>query len=75
MRYFEITSGMRVPTSGEERAILDKVEDAGHIARDTLDEREAEVARRMVSRGLLVRLRVDDKVCFGTNADPNLRRF
>jgi hypothetical protein len=33
------------------------------------------VARRMVNRGLLVRLRVDGKVCFGPNADHNLRRF
>lgn len=75
MRYFEITSGMRVPISGEERALLNRVEETGHIARDTLDEREAEIARQMVRRGVLVRLRVDGKVCFGANADHNLRRF
>ena len=74
MRYFEITSGMRVPVSAEERALLNAAEQ-GAIVRDTLDERTAEVARQMVTRGLLVRLRVDGKVCFGANADPNLRRF
>lgn len=74
MRYFEITSGMRVPISAEERSLLDAAEE-GVVARDAMDERTAEVARQMVTRGLLLRLRVDGKVCFGANTDPNLRRF
>ncbi len=74
MRYFEITSGMRVPVSAEERQLLDAAEQ-DIIVRDTLDERTAEIARQMVTRGLLLRMRVDGKVCFGPNADPNLRRF
>lgn len=75
MRYFEITSGVRIPISGEEAGILDKVKEAGHLANDTLNEREAEIARIMVSRGIIVCSRVDDKICFSPRFDPNLRRF
>jgi hypothetical protein len=66
---------MRVPISSEERDILTAVEENGHLVRDDLDERKAEIARQMVTRGLLLRLRVDGNICFGPNADHNLRRF
>ena len=75
MRYFEITSGMRLPISAEESKILTAVEENGFAERDTMDERQAEIARQMVSRGLLLRSRVDGKVRFEPNADHNLRRF
>jgi len=59
MRYFEITSGVRIPISEEEQAILDMADKP--LMRETLDERQQEVARLMVSRGLLRRIRDDDK--------------
>lgn len=56
MRWHEIASGLRMHVSGEEQAILDRAmrED---LPEDKLDERDQEVARQMVSRGLLHRLR------------------
>jgi hypothetical protein len=54
MRYHEIASGMRVPVSAEEQQVLDLSKD-GVLKHDGLDERNQEVARTMVSRGLLNR--------------------
>lgn len=75
MRYYEITSGMRIPVSSEESDILSMIEDAGHIFRETLDDRQKEVARQMVTRGILIRSRKDNKAVFSANSDPTLRRF
>ncbi len=55
MRWHEIASGLRVHVSGEERDILDRAADK--LDDNELDERDQEVARQMVSRGLLRRLR------------------
>lgn len=63
MRYHEIASGMPVPLFSEEQELLDRIGDKG-IANDALDERDQEVARQMVSRGLLDRFRPDGKAEF-----------
>lgn len=65
MRYFEITSGVRLHLSMEEQGIMDKM--AEPIAKSSLSEREQEVARRMVSRGLIVRYRADGAIMFRIN--------
>lgn len=60
MKYVELTSGVRMPISSEEEEILKKVAD-GSIDKSSLDEREQEVARQMVNRGLLKRVKDSDK--------------
>jgi hypothetical protein len=60
MRFYEITSGVRMPVSIEEQEILDKAGESG-VKKSELDERDQEVARRMVTRGLLNRGRDSDK--------------
>ena len=52
MRFHEIASGLRVPVSSEEQRMLDRIAVDGSNISD-MDERSQEVARRMVSRGLL----------------------
>ncbi len=55
MRYFEIASATRIPVSFEEQQLLD-LADKGVLERGKLDERQNEVCRLMVTRGLLNRL-------------------
>jgi hypothetical protein len=62
MRYHEIASGLRVPLSCEEQELIDRHGEP--IAKDTLDEREQEVARLMVSRGVLDQYPHDDRVYY-----------
>lgn len=66
MRYFEIAGGARIPVDHEEHDLLERasgtrLEDAG------LDEREQEVARKMVSKGLLNFINGDDGAYYETN--------
>lgn len=68
--FVTITSGLRVMISSEERDIWDKAP----VLKSALDERGQEVARKMVSRGLLNRIKQDGKMTFTKNQD-NLRRF
>ena len=73
MRFFEISSGFRVPVDQEEQSILDK---AGEDLFDsTLDEREQEVARKMVSRGLLTRHKGKKGTFYRANNAADLWRF
>lgn len=76
MRFYEITSGVRIPVSEEEQALLDLTTDHNRIVRAELDERQQEVARRMVSRGLLRRFRdKTGKIVFEPNNTTDIWRF
>ena len=75
MRYFEIVSGLRLPVSGEEQDLLNKITDKGRIERRALtDERDAELARLMVSRGLLKPTKHDGKRFYELNDASDLWR-
>ena len=62
MRYHEIASGLQVPLSCEEQELIDQ--HGKTMAKDSLDEREREVARLMVSRGVLDQYPHDDQVYY-----------
>ncbi len=69
MRWHEIGGGIRIPLSQEERDILKKVKSNGD-----LDERDEEVARRMVSRGVLRFGKKDGKETFEPDETGDLWR-
>ncbi len=74
MRYFEIAGGIRMPISEEETALLDQAKD--NLVEDSeLDERNQEVARKMVSRGLFNRLSKDGKIYYAANGLEDIGRF
>lgn len=76
MRFREFNGGLRMPVSLEEQALLDKIDETeSHmIDRTKLSEREQEVARKMVSRGLLARRKVDETVNYIINNPKDLWR-
>lgn len=63
MRFFELTSNIRMPASNEEFDLINKM-DNSIIMSDKLNYREQELARKMVSRGLLERVLVDENIGF-----------
>ncbi len=76
MRFFEISSGLRLPISEEEQEVLDLISSAEErFPKSKLDERQREVARLMVSRGLLIREREDDTTFLRTNSAIDIWRF
>ena len=74
MRFYEISSGVRLPVNEEEQAILDRAIQ-GQLNRGNPSEREQEVARLMVTRGLLNRKRDDDGVYYTPNSVLDLWRY
>lgn len=60
--YAETMSGLRVPISSEEAEIYNKC--GSPIYKTNMDDREQEVARRMVSRGVIHRHKDDDGIYF-----------
>jgi hypothetical protein len=76
MRYFEISSGLRLPICAEEKELLDYI---GKQTRKTIDaaelsERQSELARRMVSRGLLRFHRKDNQLCYQIDSVDDIWR-
>lgn len=65
MRFLEIRGGLQIPVSNEEQGLIEKINDnEGFIKRSDLDERQKELARKMVSRGVLDRVKRNDALYF-----------
>lgn len=68
MKFVEIHSGLLQPISNEENIILEMVKGFGSpMPKYKLNHRERELARQLVSRGILTRIMYEDKLCFVAN--------
>ncbi|RYF14449.1 MAG: hypothetical protein EOO77_14270 [Oxalobacteraceae bacterium] len=68
MRFFEISSGVRVSVNEEEQSLISRAVENKSLRASELEERDGEVARQMVNRGLL-NLDEDDSGAFYTVND------
>lgn len=61
MRFQEFSGGIQVPVSNDDIKILDKITETPNtiIDMNDLSESEIELARKMVSRGVLSRHQID----------------
>lgn len=66
MRFREIRGGIQIPVSLEEQGLIDLIEskEGEFIKRSELDERQKELARKMVSRGVLDRTKRDGSLFY-----------
>lgn len=68
MRFIEIRGNTLMPISNEEVLLVEKVKGSLQpCTASTLSEREGEVARQLVHRGILSRVRVDGTTCLVYN--------
>ena len=68
MKFIEIKGGWLQHVSNEENIILERVRGhQGPLPKAVLDEREQQLAKNLVNRGLLTRLMVEGKLCFVLN--------
>jgi hypothetical protein len=75
MRFVEIQGNLLAPISNEEEIVLEKVSSTvDPYPKSKLDEREQELARQLVTRGILDRIRVDNCVCFVHNEPSDVWR-
>lgn len=74
MRFIEIRGNSLLPVSNEEMLLIEKVRGAVNpITNDVLEEREQELARRLVQRGALKRIRLDGEICLVYNDLEDVR--
>ena len=66
MRFIDILGGFSVPISNEEQRLIEKIRKSSE---SKLNEREQELARLMVSRGIIVQHVEESKVKYTVN-DP-----
>lgn len=75
MRIIDLPSGMRCIISNEEALLLDKISDnQGEILKHKLEDREAQVAKELVQRGVLTRVKQDGKLVYKL-CDPHIWRI
>ena len=75
MRFVEIQGNLLAPVSNEEEIVLEKVSStADPYPKSKLDEREQQLARQLVNRGIIDRIRVDGRVCFVHNKPSDVWR-
>lgn len=68
MRFVEITGGLMVPISNDEMLVMERVRSNGvPLPKRQLNEREQELARQLVFRGVLDRVMVEGKLCYSYN--------
>jgi hypothetical protein len=73
MRYFEIASGLQLPIHSEEWQLLAHISPQP-VSKESLDERQRELARLMVSRGLLDHFRKDEQTYFKVSSITDIWR-
>jgi hypothetical protein len=76
MRFVELSSGVLAPISNEETTVMERVR--GHskpLPRSLLNEREQELATRLVHRGILTRLAFENKICFASTDIDDFMEF
>jgi hypothetical protein len=68
MRFVEIRGGLRVPISNEELIVSEHIRNYGSpLPRNKLDERQQELARQLVHRGVIARVLIDEKMHYVYN--------
>jgi|GEM_PF-6401179 len=66
MRWIEVLGGLRMPINNEESKLVDKIDESKEFDKEKLSEREQELARNLVSRGVLNRFSNDDSIVYYT---------
>lgn len=68
MKFIEIAGGFLQPVSNEENVVVERIRGHGDpLPKSSLNYREREIARGLVSRGVLTRVLIEDKLCFLVN--------
>ncbi len=73
MRWFEIASGVRLPVHSEEDELLRRTTKKA-VPKEEMDEREAQLAHELVSRGVLKHIQKDGQVHYVPNSARDIWR-
>lgn len=71
MRYVQFKNGLQTFISGEERDLIEAINEKRMIPKKDLSEREQQVARRLAEKSILTRLNTDDKIYYKIKHDAD----
>ena len=71
MRYIQFKHGLQTFISGEERDLIETINEKRMIPKKDLSEREQQVARRLAEKSILTRLNTDDKIYYKIKHDAD----
>lgn len=74
MRYIEINGGLKVHITEEEDQLYSRVIEERMIEKSVLTEREREIAKKLVSRGIFDRTKVDNSWSYSVNSLKRIER-
>ena len=72
MRMIEVVGGYKIALSSEESTLVEEIRTRGNVTKKELTERQAEVARRLVGKGVLSRQKSDKGIYFSFRGLSNL---
>ena len=64
MKIVDIIGSLRLPISNEENQLLEKIVKSNGIYKESLDERERELSRQLVNKGVLKRVKNENKTFY-----------
>tara|TARA_R110000868_G_scaffold25269_3_gene98608 strand:+ start:574 stop:804 length:231 start_codon:yes stop_codon:yes gene_type:complete len=64
MRYVEFNNGLKTYVTGEEQELIKQMLDSGTIAKKKMNEREQEVASKLVAKSIFIRNKVNDAIIY-----------
>jgi hypothetical protein len=74
MKIIEIIGGLRVPVYDFERTLFEKIKEENGVGKLQLSERDQELARNMLIRGVLKRVKRRDQIVYKVNDMPDTWR-
>ena len=64
MKIVDIIGSLRLPISNEENQLLEKIVKSNGIYKESLNERERELSRQLVNKGVLKRVKNENKTFY-----------
>lgn len=76
MRAVDLSAGFQTSVSNEEQRLLDLVaKHSNSMPKSAMDDRQAEVARNLVNKGVLTRAKIDGKIHYVADQPNQLWRL
>lgn len=68
MKFLEVAGGFSIPVSNEEMALVNRIKENAELSSADLSEREREMARLLVTRGVLNRVKINETTHYVFNS-------
>lgn len=64
MRFYELANKVGVSVTNCEHRLNKRIQEEGPIFKRDLEEYDQQIANQLVNKGIVKRIRIDDKLCY-----------